>query len=46
MSVPIIDIDLSLPPAERWHSLRPCIDEAKYLLDFYLMDLGGLAGND
>lgn len=42
MSVPIIDVDLSLPPAQRWRSLRPHRDGIRELVLSYVRDLGGL----
>jgi hypothetical protein len=42
MAVPEIDLDLSLPPAERWRSLVPHAEAAGRLLDCYLRDLSQL----
>jgi acid ceramidase len=42
MSIPQIDVDLSLPPAKRWHSLHAFRDQARQLLDQYARDLGGI----
>jgi acid ceramidase len=42
MTVPEIDLNLSLPPRDRWRSLAPHVEAARRLLDCYLRDLGGL----
>ena len=42
MAAPEIDLDLSLPPRERWRCLAPHAEAANRLLDSYLRDLGGL----
>lgn len=39
-SAPPLDIDLDLPPAERWAPLRALATEARELLAFYTRDLG------
>ncbi len=44
MSLPVLDIDLSLPPARRWEVLRPHRDAVRELVAMYVRDLGGLAG--
>jgi hypothetical protein len=42
MSVPEIDLDLSLPPGERWQGLAAHAEAAGRLLDCYLRDLNQL----
>ena len=42
MEVPEIDLDLSLPPGERWRGLAAHTDAARRLLDCYLRDLSQL----
>lgn len=42
MSPPILDIDLALPPAERWRDLHPYRDAVRELVASYVRDLGGL----
>ena len=42
MPVSEIDLDLALPPAERWRSLAPHAEAAGRLLDCYLRDLSQL----
>lgn len=42
MSIPQIDIDLSLRPAKRWRPLHAFRDQARQLLDQYARDLGGI----
>ncbi|HXJ20845.1 MAG TPA: C45 family peptidase [Polyangia bacterium] len=42
MAVPEIDLDLSLPPGERWRGLAAHADAAGRLLDCYLRDLSQL----
>lgn len=37
---PIVPVDLSLPPAERWLGLAPHVGVAQALIDSYLRDLG------
>lgn len=42
MAVPEIDLDLSLPPGERWRGLAAHANAVRELLDCYLRDLGQL----
>jgi len=37
---PLLSLDLSLPPAERWRGLEPHIAVARSLVDSYVRDLG------
>jgi predicted choloylglycine hydrolase len=43
MSIPEIDVDLTASPSVRWEPLRPYVQQARRLLDYYLGDLGDLA---
>lgn len=40
--IPVVDVDLTRPPSERWRPLLPFVEPAKQLLAMYLTDLGGL----
>ena len=42
MKIPNVDLDLSLPPSERWRGLEPHVQAGRRLLDCYVRDLGGL----
>jgi acid ceramidase len=41
MSVPELNVDLDLPPAERWVGLAQFADAARSLMVFYNQDIGG-----
>lgn len=42
MRIPQVDVDLSLPPDQRWAGLASFRQQARELVAFYLRDLGGV----
>lgn len=42
VTVPTIDVDLTLPPAQRWHALRDHKAGLRHLISTYVNDIGGV----
>ena len=40
-AVPEIEVDLGLPPGERWAALKPFAGQIKELAQLYASDFGG-----